>query len=109
MYVTGVIGLSKEELEEKLRGMKARRGVKDDTQVPAEGWRELVGEYKQHFKNKTGKEFPEDTEEQLRCAVGSVFGSWMAEKAGTYRRGERITGLQGTAVNVWQMLFDTIG
>ncbi len=50
MYSTVVIGLSKEELEEKLRAMKTRRGVKDDTQVTAEGWRELVGEYKDHFK-----------------------------------------------------------
>ncbi|MBZ5662097.1 MAG: pyruvate, phosphate dikinase [Acidobacteriia bacterium] len=109
MYSTVVIGLSKEELEEKLRAMKTRRGVKDDTQVPAEGWRELVGEYKDHFKKKTGKEFPEDPEEQLWGAIGAVFGSWMAEKAVTYRRVERITGLLGTAVNVVQMVFGNLG
>ncbi len=109
MYSTVVIGLSKEELEEKLRAMKTRRGVKDDTQVPAEGWRELVGEYKEHFKKKTGKEFPEDPEEQLWGAIGAVFGSWMAEKAVTYRRVERITGLLGTAVNVVQMVFGNLG
>jgi len=62
MYSTVVIGLPKEELEEKLRAMKTRRGVKDDTQVPAEGWRELVAEYKQHFKKRTSKDFPEDPE-----------------------------------------------
>src|SRR6476660_7665553 len=59
MYSTVVIGLPKEELEEKLRAMKTRRGVKDDTQVPAEGWRELVASYKEYFKSKTGKAFPE--------------------------------------------------
>src|SRR5580700_5739114 len=53
MYSSVVIGLPKEELEEKLRVMKASRGVKDDTQVPAEGWRELVAFYKDYFKNKT--------------------------------------------------------
>ena len=42
MYSTVVIGLPKEELEEKLRAMKKRLAVKDDTQVPAEGWRDLV-------------------------------------------------------------------
>jgi pyruvate, orthophosphate dikinase len=109
MYSTVVIGLSKEELEEKLRTMKTRQGVKDDTQVSASGWRELVGEYKAHFKKKTGKDFPEDPEEQLWGAVGAVFGSWMAEKAVTYRRVERITGLLGTAVNVVQMVFGNIG
>jgi pyruvate,orthophosphate dikinase len=109
MYSTVVIGLPKEELEEKLRAMKTRRGVKDDTQVPAEGWRELVNEYKQHFKARTSKDFPEDPEEQLWGAIGAVFGSWNAEKAVTYRRVERITGLLGTAVNVVQMVFGNIG
>ena len=76
MYSAVVIGLPKEELEEKLRAMKARLKVKDDTQVPAEGWRELVAEYKEYFKTKTGKDFPEDPEEQLWGAIGAVFESW---------------------------------
>jgi pyruvate,orthophosphate dikinase len=109
MYSTVVIGLPKEELEEKLRAMKSRRGVKDDTQVPAAGWRELVGEYKKFFKQKTGKDFPEDPKEQLWGAIGAVFESWNAEKAVTYRRVERITGLLGTAVNVMQMVFGNTG
>src|SRR5579863_5251803 len=109
MYSSVVIGLPKEELEEKLRAMKSRLGVKDDTQVPAEGWRELVAAYKEYFKAKTGKVFPEDPEEQLWGAIGAVFGSWNAEKAVTYRRVERITGLLGTAVNVVQMVFGNIG
>ena len=109
MYSSVVIGLPKEELEEKLRAMKTRVGVKDDTQVPASGWRDLVDEYKAYFKEKTGKDFPEDPEEQLWGAIGAVFGSWNAEKALTYRRVERITGLLGTAVNVVQMVFGNIG
>src|SRR5208282_1962717 len=55
MYSTVVIGLPKEELEDRLRGMKERIGVKDDTLVPAQGWRDLVGEYKAFFKEKTGE------------------------------------------------------
>ncbi len=109
MYSSVVIGLPKEELEERLRAMKTRVGVKDDTQVPASGWRDLVGEYEAYFKEKTGKDFPEDPEEQLWGAIGAVFGSWNAEKALTYRRVERITGLLGTAVNVVQMVFGNIG
>src|ERR1700686_1585412 len=89
--------------------MKLKHGVKDDTQVPAEGWRELVAAYKDHFKSKTGKAFPEDPEEQLWGAIGAVFSSWNAEKAVTYRRVERITGLLGTAVNVVQMVFGNNG
>jgi pyruvate, orthophosphate dikinase len=109
MYSTVVIGLSKEELEHKLAALKSRLKVKDDTQVSAEGWRELVEEYKAHFKKTTGQDFPEDPQEQLWGAIGAVFGSWMAEKAVTYRRVEKITGLLGTAVNVVQMVFGNSG
>jgi pyruvate, orthophosphate dikinase len=109
MYSTVVMGLSKEDLEHRLRAMKERIGVKLDTDVPAGGWKELVGEYKAYFKEKSGKEFPDDPMEQLWGAIGAVFGSWMAEKAVTYRRVEKITGLLGTAVNVVQMVFGNTG
>ena len=109
MYSSVVIGLPKDELEEKLRDLKVRFKVKDDTQVPAEGWRDLVGEYKKYFRSKTGKDFPEDPQEQLWGAIGAVFESWMGEKAVTYRRVEKITGLLGTAVNVVQMVFGNRG
>src|SRR5215467_13417403 len=46
MYSTVVMGLSKEDLEHRLRTMKERIGVKEDTAVPASGWKELVAEYK---------------------------------------------------------------
>ena len=42
-------------------------------------------------------------------AIGAVFESWMGEKAVTYRRVEKITGLLGTAVNVVQMVFGNTG
>jgi pyruvate, orthophosphate dikinase len=109
MYSTVVIGLPKEELEDRLRALKKFLNVKDDTQVTAQGWRQLVGEYKAHFKQKTGKDFPEDPIEQLWGAIGAVFESWMGEKAVTYRRVEKITGLLGTAVNVVQMVFGNTG
>ncbi|MGA8013985.1 MAG: pyruvate, phosphate dikinase [Candidatus Acidiferrales bacterium] len=109
MYSSVVIGLPKDELEIRLRKMKDSLGVKDDTQVSAQGWRELVGEYKSYFKEKTGNDFPEDPVEQLWGAIGAVFQSWMGEKAVTYRRVEKITGLLGTAVSVVQMVFGNTG
>src|SRR6202047_4269134 len=109
MYSTVVMEMSKEDLEHRLRGMKQKLGVKEDTAVPASGWKELVAEYKSLFKQKTGKDFPDNPIEQLWGAIGAVFGSWMAEKAVTYRRVEKITGLLGTAVNVVQMVFGNTG
>ncbi|HKM89511.1 MAG TPA: pyruvate, phosphate dikinase [Candidatus Acidoferrales bacterium] len=109
MYSSVVIGLPKEELEERLRDMKKRRGHAQDTDVTSEGWKELVAAYKKFFRERTGKDFPQDPREQLWGAIGAVFGSWMAEKAVTYRRVEKITGLLGTAVNVVQMVFGNKG
>ena len=109
MYSSVVIGLPKEELEHRLRSMKDKLGVKDDTRVTAKGWRDLVGEYKAYFKEKTGNDFPEDPVEQLWGAIGAVFESWMGEKAVTYRRVEKITGLLGTGVNVVHMVFGNTG
>ena len=109
MYSSVVIGLPKESLEQLLRDMKKRRGTAQDTDVTAEGWKELVESYKKFFRERTGKDFPQDPREQLWGAIGAVFGSWMAEKAVTYRRVEKITGLLGTAVNVVQMVFGNKG
>src|SRR5438874_1919762 len=109
MYSTVVMGLSKEDLEHRLRAMKQRLGIKEDTAVPASGWKELVAEYQTYFREKSGKDFPHDPMEQLWGAIAAVFGSWMAEKAVTYRRVEKITGLLGTAVNVVQMVFGNTG
>src|SRR5271170_3847518 len=109
MYSSVVIGLPKEELEDRLREMKKRRGTPQDTDVTAEGWNELVESYKKFFRERTGKDFPQDPREQLWGAIGAVFGSWMAEKAVTYRRVEKITGLLGTGVNVVQMVFGNKG
>jgi len=109
MYSTVVMGLSKEDLEHRLRAMRDRRGVKEDTAVPASGWKELVAEYKAYFLEKSGQKFPDAPIDQLWGAIGAVFGSWMAEKAVTYRRVEKITGLLGTAVNVVQMVFGNTG
>ncbi|HEY2352778.1 MAG TPA: pyruvate, phosphate dikinase [Candidatus Acidoferrum sp.] len=109
MYSTVVMQMSKEDLEHRLRALKDKLGVKEDTAVPASGWKKLVAEYKELFKEKTGEEFPDDPMDQLWGAIGAVFGSWMAEKAVTYRRVEKITGVMGTAVNVVQMVFGNTG
>src|SRR6516225_4628309 len=69
MYSTVVMGLSKEDLEHRLRAMKQRLGIKEDTAVAASGWKELVAEYKLYFKQNAGKDFPDDPIEQLWGAI----------------------------------------
>src|SRR5207245_11533126 len=65
MYSTVVMGMSKEGLEHRLRAMKGRLGVEEDTAVPASGWKELVAEYKAYFRKESGKDFPDHPIDQL--------------------------------------------
>lgn len=109
MYSTVVIGLSKDDMEAMLHNLKHRLGVKNDTEIPAEALQELCGSFKQFYQSKTGNAFPQNPKEQLWGAIGAVFNSWMAEKAVTYRRVEKISGLKGTAVNICQMVFGNKG
>ncbi len=109
MYSSVVVGLSKDVLEEKLHDLKHGLGVKNDTDIPAEMLRQLCAEFKEFFQQETGREFPQDPWEQLAGAINAVFNSWNAEKAVTYRRVEKISGLVGTAVNVQTMVFGNYG
>src|SRR5258708_29436779 len=89
MYSTVVMGMSKEDLEHRLRAMKGRLGVKEDTAVPASGWKALVAEYKAYFRKESGRDFPDNPIEQLWGATDAVFGSCVAESAATYRSAHR--------------------
>src|SRR5205807_6535704 len=86
-----------------------QRGVKLDTELDAEALRELVIEFKALVKMRKGVVFPEDPQEQLWGAIGAVFGSWMNDRAITYRKLNGIPETWGTAVNVQAMVFGNMG
>ena len=81
----------------------------EDTQVPAEGLKELCDAYKALYKKHTGEDFPQDPMQQLGKAVEAVFKSWMTNKAVKYREIENIRGLLGTAVNCQSMVYGNMG
>jgi pyruvate,orthophosphate dikinase len=109
MFSTTAMGLSKEPMEEMLHALKHKIGVKTDPEIPAASLKELCNQFKAFYKEKKGGEFPQDPMAQLWGAVKAVFGSWEAEKSVTYRRVEKITDLNGTAVNIVQMVFGNKG
>lgn len=80
-----------------------------DTQLTAGDFKTLVSRFKDLVKERTGKTFPEDPWEQLKGAVGAVFGSWMNDRAIVYRRKYNIPHEWGTAVNVQAMVFGNTG
>src|SRR3984893_9815349 len=88
---------------------KERNGYTLDTDLEAADWEELVGVFKQRIEEETGKAFPQDPQAQLWGAIGAVFGSWMNQRAITYRRLHGIPESWGTAVNVQAMVFGNMG
>ncbi len=60
-------------------------------------------------RESLGQAFPDDPQEQLWGAIGAVFGSWMNQRAITYRRLNNIPADWGTAVNVQSMVFGNMG
>ena len=80
-----------------------------DTDLSPDNLKTLVGRFKQLIRERTGKSFPQDPQEQLWGAIGAVFGSWNNDRAIVYRRKYGIPHDWGTAVNVQTMVFGNRG
>ncbi len=95
--------------ESELEKVKEREGVKQDTEISAEGLKSLIPVYKNLIKEVTGKEFPQDPYVQLQEAIEAVFRSWNIPRAVAYRNMNKIDHNFGTAVNVQSMVFGSMG
>lgn len=109
MFGDVVLGVEKEFFEEAISKVKRQRGVKLDTELDSKDLSGLVTEFKKIIKQKTKLSFPEDPHQQLKLAIEAVFNSWNNERAKTYRKIHKITGLHGTAVNIEAMVFGNMG
>ena len=95
--------------ESELEKVKEKEGVKQDTEISAEGLKSLIPVYKNVIKEVTGKEFPQDPYVQLQEAIEAVFRSWNIPRAVAYRNMNKIDHNFGTAVNVQSMVFGNMG
>ncbi|ARJ65239.1 pyruvate, phosphate dikinase [Magnetospirillum sp. ME-1] len=109
MYSNVVLGVDHHNFEEILDEVKEDKGVSLDTELDAADLKKVVAKYKDKVQEQLGKPFPQDVHEQLWGAVGAVFGSWMNQRAITYRRLHDIPAEWGTAVNVQSMVFGNMG
>ncbi|MBM3503332.1 MAG: pyruvate, phosphate dikinase [Alphaproteobacteria bacterium] len=109
MYSGVVLGVDHHHFEEILDEVKGERRVTGDTELTADDLKDVIGRYKQRVLDETGKPFPQQVGEQLWGAIGAVFGSWMNQRAITYRRLHNIPADWGTAVNVQAMVFGNMG
>jgi len=109
MYSDVVLGVDHHSFEEILEDAKTEKGVTLDTELDADDWKAIVQDYLALTKRETGKDFPQDPHEQLWGAISAVFGSWMNQRAITYRNLHNIPAEWGTAVNVQAMVFGNMG
>ncbi len=109
MYGDVVLEVSHDDFEDILEDYKRDHKITNDTEITADGWKEIVADYKELVNRSLGRPFPEDPQEQLWGAIGAVFTSWMTPRAVTYRRIHSIPEEWGTAVNVQSMVFGNMG
>ena len=109
MFGDVVKGMDHHQFEVAFDKVKKKYKVTDDTEVPAEGLKELCEAYKEVYFQHTGEVFPQDPYAQLELAIKAVFGSWMTDRAVKYREIEGIRHLLGTAVNVQSMVYGNMG
>jgi len=109
MYADVVLGVDHGVFEDILENFKNLNALSLDTDLTAEHWKEVVGDYKDAVETELGEPFPQDTTAQLWGAIGAVFGSWQSTRAKTYRRLHDIPEEWGTAVNVQAMVFGNMG
>src|SRR5260370_3807651 len=103
MYGQVVLGVEPHHSEERLDNHKLENGASLDTDLSAEDWQTIIAGYKDVVAHAIGKPFPQEPQEQLWGAIAAVFGSWMNQRANTYRRLHGIPADWGTAVNVHAM------
>jgi pyruvate,orthophosphate dikinase len=109
MFSDVVFDVSKNEYEAILHKRKEARGVHNDVDLGADDMKSLAQEFKARFREKAGREFPQDVWEQLCLARDAVFRSWQNPRAIAYRKMNRIPDDMGTAVNVQAMVFGNSG
>lgn len=108
MYSNVVLDVHKDKFEDLLDDLKDARGYAVDVDLTADDLKELVKQYKELVRKSSGRDFPQDTKEQLMGAVEAVFASWNNSRAIYYRNLNKIDHNLGTAVNVQAMVFGNL-
>ncbi|MFZ9032295.1 MAG: pyruvate, phosphate dikinase [Robiginitalea sp.] len=115
MYSGVVLGLkpeNKEDLdpfEEIIENLKEKRGITLDTEFTIQDLQDLVFDFKDIVKKRSGKSFPSDPWDQLWGSIMAVFDSWNGNRALYYRKMHGYPDDWGTAVNVQAMVFGNMG
>ena len=115
MYGDVVLGMKPESkididpFEEIMENLKHKRGIELDTEFSIQDLKDLVYDFKDAVKKRTGHNFPTNPWDQLWGAVVAVFNSWNGDRAVYYRNMHGYPSEWGTAVNVQAMVYGNMG
>jgi len=115
MYGGVVMGMKPENkddidpFEEIIEALKHKREIEMDTEFTVQDLKDLVYDFKELIRKRSGRDFPTDPWEQLWGAVMAVFDSWNGDRALYYRKMHGYPADWGTAVNVQAMVFGNMG
>jgi pyruvate,orthophosphate dikinase len=110
--VLGMKPISKDDIdpfEEIIEHLKEKRGIQLDTEFSIQDLQDLVYDFKDAVKKRTGHDFPTDPWDQLWGAIIAVFNSWNGNRALYYRKMHGYPSDWGTAVNVQAMVYGNKG
>jgi pyruvate,orthophosphate dikinase len=107
-YAETVLGLAAAPFAERLADIVAGEGADSDRDLDSEAL-ERIAALDLALIAEHDDPPSEDPMEQLARAARAVYGSWMSERARTYRRLQNLEHLQGTAVTVQAMVFGNGG
>jgi pyruvate,orthophosphate dikinase len=110
MFGKIVLGINEKLFNDRLDEVKRKYNVKYEVELPIDGVKEVVEEFKEVIKREK-REFPQDPWEQLKLAISAVFRSWMNPRAIYYRMANKVTPevADSTAVNIVAMVFGNVG
>ncbi|OGO25020.1 MAG: pyruvate, phosphate dikinase, partial [Chloroflexi bacterium RBG_16_52_11] len=109
MFGSVVLDIPDEPFEDYLDEYKHHKGIKSDTDLQAEDWKNITKKFKEIVKEHQGYDFPQDPFKQLSLATEAVFKSWNGKRAIDYRNAAGIKHDLGTAVSIVTMVFGNMG
>ena len=108
MYGEVVLGIEHSRFEAVISNKKRIENKTLDMELEVGDLEWIINGFKSTVERFSGKEFPQDSNEQLRKAISAVFNSWMNPRAITYRKINNIPDTWGTGVTVQSMVFGNL-
>jgi pyruvate,water dikinase len=103
MFARTVTDLPEAQLDGIVHAAIKAAGKTREEDLTPEQLEAVCGQIAVTYQRHSGKPFPSEPWDALTAAIDAVFGSWMNDRAVSYRRHHKIDGLLGTAVNVQMM------